>query len=117
MSRSLTAENFSFRESAAAEDSPVTPFREACEWFQAQRAEQPMRARLIPLQQLEHWRFRDDPLSLAHDSGRFLSVVGLHVETDFGPIKAWDQPIIHQPEIGILGVITRCFNGVRPAVP
>jgi len=113
MSRSLTAENFSFRESAAAEDSPVTPFREACEWFQAQRAEQPMRARLIPLQQLEHWRFRDDPLSLAHDSGRFFSVVGLHVETDFGPIKAWDQPIIHQPEIGILGVITRCFNGVR----
>ncbi|GDY52069.1 NDP-hexose 2,3-dehydratase [Streptomyces violaceusniger] len=45
-------------------------------------------------------------------SGRFFSVHGLRVRSDFGPVPAWSQPIISQPETGILGIALRDFDGV-----
>ena len=38
---------------------------------------------------------------------------GIHVWTNFGGEREWDEPIINQPEIGFLGFITRVCGGVR----
>lgn len=57
------------------------------------------------------WHIDDDGC-LRHDTGRFFSVQGIHVETDFGHVSGWDQPIIVQPEIGYLGILAKEFDGV-----
>jgi dTDP-4-dehydro-6-deoxy-alpha-D-glucopyranose 2,3-dehydratase len=99
--------------SAVLADGPRVSLREVEDWFEAQRARQQMTVRRIPIRALDDWRLEGDPLVLAHRSRRFFSVEGVRVTTDVGPVRAWDQPIIRQPEIGILGIITRVFDGVR----
>jgi oxidase EvaA len=64
----------------------------------------------VPLDALPNWRIDD---RLSHASGRFFAVEGLSVRTDFGPTAEWCQPIIVQPEIGILGIIVKRINGVH----
>ncbi|MEV7185712.1 NDP-hexose 2,3-dehydratase family protein [Kitasatospora sp. NPDC093102] len=65
----------------------------------------------VPLDRLSGWHFDDDTGFIAHDSGRFFSVEGLQVETQ-SPAAAWGQPIINQPETGILGFLAKEIDGV-----
>lgn len=82
-------------------------------WLDAQRRAQPMHVSRVPIRALAGWSLDGPTATLAHRSGRFFSVGGLRVRTDFGPVHTWDQPIIHQPEIGILGIVTRVNGGGR----
>lgn len=81
-------------------------------WFEAKDRRDRFEVRRLPLAALEQWDFLPDPLRLAHRSGRFFSIEGLRVETDYGPTPSWDQPIINQPEVGILGLLAREIDGV-----
>ena len=85
---------------------------EVMAWFAAKDRRDRFLVRRRPLADLDQWRFLPDPLRLAHVSGRFFSIEGVRVETGFGPTPAWDQPIINQPEVGILGLLVREFEGV-----
>ncbi|MGV9249267.1 NDP-hexose 2,3-dehydratase family protein [Streptomyces sp. NPDC003710] len=69
------------------------------------------RVERIPLDRLEGWS--EDPRTgdIRHDTGRFFAVEGLRVHNPGGPVTGWDQPIIHQPEIGILGILAKEFDG------
>ncbi len=67
----------------------------------------------IPFSQLDNWYFEKETGNLFHSSGKFFRIEGLRVYTDFGNVKSWDQPIINQPEVGILGIITKKFRGKR----
>lgn len=67
----------------------------------------------IPFHLLDKWYFEDQTRNLRHSSGKFFSIEGLRVNTNFGDVKTWDQPIIVQPEVGILGIITKVFNNKR----
>ncbi|MCK2241760.1 MULTISPECIES: NDP-hexose 2,3-dehydratase family protein [unclassified Crossiella] len=69
-------------------------------------------AELIAFDELDRWAFNPDTGDLGHDTGRFFSVCGLKVETNSGPIPTWTQPIINQPEIGILGILVKEIDGV-----
>ncbi|MEU5884525.1 NDP-hexose 2,3-dehydratase family protein [Spirillospora sp. NPDC047279] len=66
----------------------------------------------IPLDDLEGWS--SDPVTgdIRHHSGRFFTIEGLEVSVPDGPVTGWEQPIINQPEIGILGVLVKEFGGV-----
>ncbi len=99
-----------FLRSALAEENGVQPFAGFRSWLEAVRT--PAKVGQIPFAKLEKWRFDKKSGDLAHDSGKFFRIEGLGVETSFGPVPAWEQPIINQPEIGILGIITRRFGGV-----
>ncbi len=66
---------------------------------------------LVPLDRLQGWHYDEGTGFIAHDSGRFFSVEGLQVETQ-SPPTAWGQPIINQPEIGILGFLVREIDGI-----
>lgn len=61
--------------------------------------------------ELEHWGFAPDRGDLVHTSGGFFSVEGVRVLPGDGR-DAWTRPIIHQPEIGILGILAKEFDGV-----
>ena len=65
---------------------------------------------LIPFSEMTGW-YVDHDGSLKHNSGRFFTIQGIHVETDYGHTHAWDQPIINQPEIGYLGILTKVIDG------
>ncbi|MEU9796572.1 NDP-hexose 2,3-dehydratase family protein [Streptomyces sparsogenes] len=71
----------------------------------------------IPFDRLDGWSFEESTGNLTHRSGRFFTVEGLHVtERDGpygdGPYADWYQPIIKQPEVGILGILVKEFDGV-----
>ncbi|MGC5361162.1 NDP-hexose 2,3-dehydratase family protein [Streptomyces sp. DT24] len=67
----------------------------------------------IPFNEMDAWSFHPDTGNLVHRSGRFFSVEGLHVAVGDGPsFHEWQQPIINQPEVGILGIIAKEFCGV-----
>lgn len=88
-------------------------FDEILAWLAHEQIEHALTVEQIPLCDLDQWAFEGEHLRLAHRSGRFFAIEGVRVQTDAGPIGCWDQPIIHQPEIGILGIMTSVFDGVR----
>jgi len=63
----------------------------------------------IELNKLQGWKFDQDVIS--HDSGKFFSIIGLQGNNETQNLL-WDQPIIYQPEIGILGFLTKKINGI-----
>ncbi|MFC4013700.1 NDP-hexose 2,3-dehydratase family protein [Nonomuraea purpurea] len=65
-----------------------------------------------PLTELRGWAFDEATGNLGHESGRFFVVEGLHVRTSYGAVREWSQPIINQPEIGILGLLVKMVDGV-----
>ncbi|MER6347564.1 NDP-hexose 2,3-dehydratase family protein [Streptomyces sp. NPDC001595] len=102
-----------FARSARALDSPVTPNAVFDEWFAAQRRTNRYDVRRIPFADLDGWRFDDVTGNLVHASGKFFSVEGLEVRTAWDDQDAgWSQPIINQPEVGILGIVVKEFDGV-----
>jgi dTDP-4-dehydro-6-deoxy-alpha-D-glucopyranose 2,3-dehydratase len=78
-------------------------------WAERQRAGHFAVAR-VPLGELDSWGFEAGTGNLAHASGRFFTVEGLRVRD--GGVDTWAQPIINQPEIGILGIVVKEFDGV-----
>ncbi|HEX3961242.1 MAG TPA: NDP-hexose 2,3-dehydratase family protein [Trebonia sp.] len=92
--------------SAATTEGAVTATSEVPGWLAARgRA----RVRRIPFAELDGWSFAADTGDLRHRSGRFFSIEGLHVVR---PNAEWQQPIIVQPEIGILGILAKEFDGI-----
>ncbi len=83
------------------------------EWLASASEKYSLRVEQIPFGEFDQWHFRERPLRIAHRTGRFFTVEGIRTATDFGPVRRWDQPIINQPEIGILGILTKVSNGVR----
>lgn len=82
------------------------------QWLAERRDRNPFRITPVPFDRLTGWHFAPDAGELVHDSGRFFSIQGMHVRTDFGPHAQWWQPIIHQPERAILGILAREIDGV-----
>ncbi|MFJ8697079.1 NDP-hexose 2,3-dehydratase family protein [Streptomyces roseolilacinus] len=68
--------------------------------------------RRTPLDRLDGWSFQPNGGDLVHHSGRFFSVRGLAATVDEGPFTSWRQPVIHQPEVGVLGILAKEFDGV-----
>lgn len=99
--------------SAVHEDGHALRMPDVLAWFEGERRRQRMVVEQRPLGALAGWFFSGTPMGLRHRSGRFFQVRGMRVHTDFGPVHAWDQPILEQPEVGILGIITQVFGGVR----
>lgn len=82
-------------------------------WLRERQNRASFAVREIPLSELGEWRYDDRQGSLVHRSGKFFSIRGIEVKTDFGPVSQWTQPIINQPEIGLLGMLSRKMDGRR----
>ncbi|WP_207390457.1 NDP-hexose 2,3-dehydratase family protein [Rhodococcus sp. ABRD24] len=89
-----------------------TATSEIHDWLTENAATQQLDVQRVPFSAMDSWSFQTDDGRLAHDSGRFFSIEGLHVRTNFGWRRDWIQPIIVQPEIGFLGLIVKEFDGV-----
>lgn len=81
-------------------------------WLAHRAAVNRFRVSPVPFADLADWRFLPDSGDLAHVSGRFFTVQGLEVGTNAGTKPVWSQPIINQPEIGVVGILVKEFDGV-----
>lgn len=80
-------------------------------WLCSRNQQVDVRIESIPFSAMNGWVISPD-YSLHHESGKFFSVEGIRVKTDFPEPRMWEQPIINQPEIGYLGILAKEFNGV-----
>ncbi|MFD6465717.1 NDP-hexose 2,3-dehydratase family protein [Streptomyces goshikiensis] len=96
--------------SAVAAEGAHLPLDRFADWFERRRAAHPFRVDTIPFAELDGWSAEPGTGNLVHHSGRFFSVEGMEVRVD-GAV-AWQQPVIRQPEIGILGILVKEFGGV-----
>ncbi|MFE6871520.1 NDP-hexose 2,3-dehydratase family protein [Kitasatospora sp. NPDC057692] len=98
--------------SAHALDTPTATLAGFHEWLDARSRADESRIDRIPFADMRGWGFDPETGNLVHDSGRFFSVEGLDVTMPGLPVESWTQPILLQPEIGILGIIAKEFDGV-----
>lgn len=82
------------------------------EWIEKHRKAINVNIEVVSLDQLINWSFDNDLGKIKHNSNKFFSIEGIEVNTNWGQINKWKQPIINQPEIGILGILCKKINGV-----
>jgi oxidase EvaA len=98
--------------SAAATTGALLPTDEFADWLEQRRRAHRFEVDRIPFTELDGWFFQEGTGNLVHRSGRFFSVEGLHVTINGGAVRDWHQPVINQPEVGILGILVKEFDGV-----
>lgn len=97
--------------SLLTENNPFNSTQELKDWIEQRNREVIVHIEQIPFSKLDKWYCKDDG-SIHHESGRFFSIVGIDVQTDYGINNHWRQPIINQPEVGYLGILTKEIDGV-----
>jgi oxidase EvaA len=101
-----------FLESALTAEGGVMSNTAVMAWFGERQQAHRFVIEPIPFSAMDKWGFAPDTGNLVHESGKFFSIEGIHVRTNFGGEKQWKQPVINQPEVGILGIIAKQFGGV-----
>ena len=101
-----------FFKSALAKESDVITIDEILYWIKTKNQEVVTKVTQIPLDKMKLWRVDGINGNIIHSSGHFFSIEGIKVRTDWGNVPTWEQPIINQPEIGFLGIITKKINGI-----
>lgn len=101
-----------FLKSAFSFDNAFINTAGLIEWVKEQNEQVFVEINKIPFSDLRSWDFDEQRVKLKHQTGKFFSIDGIRVSTNWGSITTWDQPIIYQPEIGYLGFITKEFNGI-----
>ncbi|WP_410631068.1 NDP-hexose 2,3-dehydratase family protein [Amycolatopsis sp. cmx-4-83] len=97
---------------SAAATEGVLSTTEVDAWLAERREADALSLQRIPFSALRSWHVDEATGDLRHDSGRFFQVHGLAVEFPGSAVPRWTQPIINQPEIGILGILVQEFDGV-----
>ena len=97
--------------SLLTEENKFNSTEEIKAWIKRRNREVEVKIEKIPFGQMNMWHSDVDG-SVHHDSGRFFSIVGIDVRTDYGSNHHWRQPIINQPEVGYLGILTKEIDGV-----
>lgn len=82
------------------------------QWLKARNEEVKVNIKKIAFSSLNSWHVDDKMGAIRHESGKFFSIEGIHIKTNWGEISEWEQPIINQPEVGYLGIITKEFDGI-----
>ncbi|WP_246525554.1 NDP-hexose 2,3-dehydratase family protein [Geomobilimonas luticola] len=83
------------------------------DWIAGRLATPRLMANIIPLHAMARWRIERYSGNIRHDTGRFFSVIGVSAKHRTPTTQLeWDQPIIDQPEVGILGILAKRIDGV-----
>ncbi len=108
----ITATGADLLVSASTEYNPFTSTEHFFQWLANLNNQVTFEVNFIPLNRMDNWYF-DARKNIRHKSGKFFSIEGIRVRTEFnGEVKTWDQPIINQPEVGFLGILCQKKRGV-----
>ena len=98
--------------SATTIENPYNSTGEVLDWLRKRSEQVEVKINRVDFKELNQWEFNEKTGNLRHSSGKFFSIDGIRVQTNWGGVNDWTQPIINQPEIGFLGMLAKEFNGV-----
>jgi len=101
-----------FLKSSLSKEGSFIKTEEFINWLDIRKQAVNVNIEKIKFSELVNWGFDATSTDLIHDSGKFFSIEGIKVTTNWGQNMQWSQPIINQDEIGFLGIITKKFNGI-----
>ncbi|MDP1812033.1 MAG: NDP-hexose 2,3-dehydratase family protein [Sediminibacterium sp.] len=104
--------SYQFLKSAFTLKGSFTDTEKVIEWLKIQNDQVQVSIRKTQFKALDQWLFNKESGRLQHSSGKYFSIDGIDVKTNWGSISQWQQPIINQPEIGYLGFIVKEFDDV-----
>lgn len=96
--------------SALTTEGALHTLQEIIAWIDQRKLSTPAEVVAIPWADMKGWAFHRETGNIEHESGRFFTVEGIRVRTNWGVVPEWQQPIICQPEVGILGIICKEIN-------
>lgn len=105
-----------FNEWFPVQNSRKQSVDEMLQWVSDRRKAVSVDINFTSLDKMTQWSYNSTSSAIVHESGKFFSIGGLAVEDFQGNKKAWSQPIIIQPEVGILGCLVKKINGVYYAL-
>ena len=100
-----------FVESSATVETASSSLPRFSAWWERLHASSRFAVEKIAFADLEDWSF-DHHGWIVHVSGKYFSVRGIEARTNYGAKVAWSQPIIVQPEIGLLGIVAQRRDNV-----
>lgn len=103
---------YNFLKSATTLSNPYMNLNDFMKWLEEKKATTHHKIKEVSFSELENWEFEEETGNLVHSSRKFFSIEGIHIKTNWGNVKEWTQPIINQPEIGFLGIITKKIKGI-----
>ncbi|MCT4545225.1 MAG: NDP-hexose 2,3-dehydratase family protein [Vallitalea sp.] len=98
--------------SANTEENPFISTDKILEWLRYRNSNVNVNIQQIPFSEMADWYLDKNTGNIVHKNNKFFKIEGIDVKTNYGKINEWQQPIINQPEIGILGIITKKINGI-----
>ncbi|MCP4152681.1 MAG: NDP-hexose 2,3-dehydratase [bacterium] len=101
-----------FLKSALTEENPFIDTEEVKRWLKARNEAVTVDVKRIKFEEMNQWYVHPETGNIHHQSGKFFTIEGIGVKTNWGNVPEWSQPIINQPEVGILGIITKKINGI-----
>lgn len=100
-----------FLESDLTTENPFNSIEDILSWLDNVKTINKVLVKEITFSEMKQWFFDMETGNYKHISGGFFSIDGIQIETNYGSVPVWIQPIINQPELGILGIIAKEFNG------
>ena len=97
--------------SLLTENNPFNSTEEIEQWIKRRNKEVCVNIRQGPFAEMDKWYSKEDG-SLHHESGKFFSINGIDVKAEYNRLLHWQQPIIFQPAVGYLGILTKEIDGV-----
>jgi len=93
-------------------EQAINPDDYVDQWISKQMADCHQIIKELPLNGMNRWGIDAKTGNISHCTGRFFSFIGVQVRhrTASGELE-WDQPIIEQPEVGILGILAKNIKG------
>ncbi len=76
-------------------------------WLNLQKKNNKIQVKIKSLSTLKRWNYNDK--EIYHNSKNFFKIVGIKIKTNFFK-NNWEQPIIIQNDVGILGIIKNKKN-------
>ena len=107
-----TSKELLFLKSALTKDNPFMATDEVLAWLKYRNEQVRVNIERVKFKDMNMWGFEQESGNLVHETGRFFSIEGIRVKTNWGGNPEWSQPIINQPEIGFLGIITKEIDGI-----
>lgn len=108
----MKAADTSFLHSTLESEGQFISTQEVLKWIGQQRDAVEVGIDIVPFNKMSRWHFEPGTGNLVHDSGKFFSIEGIEIKTNWGKVEKWSQPIIKQPEVGFLGIIAKKINGI-----
>ena len=107
-----TFANHLFLKSALSKEGKYKSTSEIINWLDEHKNNFNISVLPCPLKNIDSWIYDEVKGCISHKSSKFYTIEGIKVSSNCFELGEWWQPIIVQPEIGYLGIITKEFDGV-----